>query len=141
VLPLLTLLAAAVLLPACNRGTDSTGQKVDGPVAGSQSRDQELKADTRSAASQAQAGVEDAGAKVAQTARDVTITTAVNAKLVADAKLSAMQINVDTTGGRVSLRGTAPDTASRDRATQLVEAVEGVQSVANELTVQPPASR
>jgi hypothetical protein len=61
------------------------GQKVDGTVAGSQSRDAELKADTRSTARQAQAGGEDAGAKVAQTARDVTITTAINAKLVAEA--------------------------------------------------------
>ena len=49
--------------------------------------------------------------------------------------LSALKINVDTTGGRVVLRGTAPDTASRERATVLASAVSGVVSVENALTV------
>ena len=43
----------------------------------------------------------------------------VNAQLAADPKLSALQINVDTSGGRVLLRGTAPDFTSRERATEM----------------------
>lgn len=67
--------------------------------------------------------------------KDAAITTAVNAKLAQDKSLSALRIDVDTVNGRVSLRGTAPDAAARERATTLASAVDGVVSVDNQLTV------
>lgn len=66
---------------------------------------------------------------------DALITTSVNAELAKDAKLSALRINVDTESGRVALRGTAPDAAAKERATQLASSVKGVISVDNQLTI------
>lgn len=69
-------------------------------------------------------------------AKDAMITTAVNAELARDSKLSALGIDVDTNDGRVELQGSAPDADSRERATQLASSVDGVKSVDNKLTVQ-----
>ena len=75
---------------------------------------------------------EAAGSKVS----DAVITTSVNAQLVKDPALSALKIDVDTSGGRVALKGAAPTEAARDRATQLASAVKGVVSVDNQLRVE-----
>lgn len=118
-----TALAAAVLaalgLAACNKApTEPTvGQRVDG------------------AATEVGKSATEAAGAVADTAKDIGITAKVNAALAGDSKLSAMRINVDTTAGRVTLSGTAPDGASRDRATTLASAVEGVSTVENRLTL------
>jgi len=66
---------------------------------------------------------------------DATITAAVAAELALDKNLSALKIDIETTDGRVALRGTAPSADARDRATLLAEAVKGVRSVDNQLTV------
>lgn len=68
---------------------------------------------------------------------DAAITTAVNAKLVADPELSALKINVDTKAGHVSLMGNAPNAASAARATDLVKGVANVVSVDNKLVINP----
>ena len=73
---------------------------------------------------------------MARDATDAAITAKVTAALAADDRLSALGIDVDTTDGRVALSGTAPDAASRDRATVLAQAVEGVVEVENRLTVR-----
>lgn len=74
---------------------------------------------------------------VGNKSKDLAITAEVNAKLVKDPALSALAINVDTNNGRVVLRGNAPDTAARSRATDLARVVDGVVAVSNELNVQP----
>ena len=73
----------------------------------------------------------EAGDKMA----DATITAAVAAELALDKDLSALKVDIETTDGRVALRGTAPSADARDRATLLAEAVKGVRSVDNRLTV------
>ncbi|MDO9135699.1 BON domain-containing protein, partial [Hydrogenophaga sp.] len=73
---------------------------------------------------------------VAESATDMAITTKVNAALAADDQLSALKIDVDTEAGNVALTGTAPDEASRARATTLTAAVDGVVTVDNRLTVE-----
>lgn len=83
------------------------------------------------AADAARSTGEVAGAKVA----DAIITTEVNAELVKDQTLSALRIDVDTSGGRVALKGTAPNEAARERATLLASAVKGVVSVDNQLKI------
>lgn len=125
------LLAAVTLLAACDRKDDSStaGQKVDKAIASTERKATELGDRAR------EAGKDTADA-VATKARDLTITTSVNAKLAADDRLSALAINVDTVGGRVVLRGTAPDADSRTRATALAKGVEGVSEVTNEISVQ-----
>lgn len=115
----LTLVAAAVAvlgLAACSREETvepTVGQQVD------------------TAIDKAGQMASEAGDKVA----DATITAAVAAELALDKNLSALKIDVETTDGRVALRGTAPTPEARDRATLLAEAVKGVRSVDNQLTV------
>lgn len=92
---------------------------------------------TREAGGNAREGMGNAADAVANKSKDMAITAAVNARLAGDQRLSALSINVDTVGGRVVLRGTAPDTAARARATELVRSVDGVSEVNNELSVQP----
>lgn len=118
--------AAALGLAACNKPAETTaGQRVDGVIADAKQASQEAK----------QAGAQAADAMKGG-AMDATITTKINAALAADDKLSAIRIDVDTSNGRVTLNGTAPDPVSRERATSLASGVEGVTSVDNRLAVK-----
>jgi hyperosmotically inducible periplasmic protein len=95
-----------------------------------------MKNDAKDVAKDMQAAGSQAGQAVSDSASDMAITAKVNAALAADDKLSALKINVDTEAGRVALKGTAPDADSRDRATTLAAAVDGVIAVDNRLVVQ-----
>ena len=120
-----TVIAAALALAACSpRDNQTAGQKVDQTVAAAKAGVEDAKA----AASKA------AGSMTA-TATDATITTKINAALIADDKLKALKIDVDTNNGRVVLSGTAPDAESRERATTLARVVEGVTDVDNRLAI------
>jgi len=66
---------------------------------------------------------------------DAGITAKVKAALIAEKGVSGMSINVDTSGGTVTLSGKVPDQGQVERATQVARAVEGVKSVENRLTV------
>lgn len=119
--------AAMLALSACNKRDDQTvGQTVDRGVASAKAEMKDAKEATK-----------DAAANVGAAARDATITAKINAALVADDQLKALKIDVDTKDGKVVLTGTAPDAGSRDRATTMAKAVEGVVDVDNRLTVQP----
>lgn len=136
----LTLIAAAaatIALAACGQREDATvGQQVDNAVNQTQAAGTELKNDAKDAARDMQAAGSQAGQAMSEGASDMAITAKVNAALAADDQLSALQINVDTEAGRVALKGTAPDADSRDRATTLAAAVDGVVAVDNRLVVQ-----
>lgn len=148
-IPALTaaLLATAVLA-ACGESSDPTlGQRVDNTVnqvsqaanqVGQDAREaaSQVSQDAREVAKEVQASGQQAADVMAQGATDAAITAKVNAALAADDRLSALGIDVDTSNGRVELSGTAPDTASRERATTLAKAVEGVVEVENRLTIR-----
>jgi len=146
--PLFAALAAALALGACSRHEDRTaGQQVDDAVARvEQKADQaksemssaanEAKSSARDAAADAKVAAADAGNKVAAAVNDATITTTINAELAKDTALSATKIDVDTSHGRVALRGSAPTPEAKERATQIAAAVKGVTSVDNLLTVE-----
>ena len=129
--------AATVLIAACGEKVDNTtvGQQVDNATATVQSAATEMKNDAQVAASDMQAAGSKAADSATQSATDMAITTKVNAALAADDQLSALKIDVDTEAGNVALPGTAPDEASRERATTLAAAVDGVVTVENRLTV------
>ena len=95
----------------------------------------EAKQDTREAAQDAKQAAKQASEQAGGAVNDAVITASVNAGLAKDKNLSAVKIDVDTSGGRVALHGTAPDAASRDRATEIAQTVKGVVSVDNQLTV------
>lgn len=120
-------LIASITLVACNnRAVESTGRTAERsvPVTGADKKD----ADDSTKSTAANAGT---------TVADAAITTKINAALVADDQLKALNINVDTRGGKVVLTGSAPDAVSLQRATTLAKSVEGVIEVDNRLAVQP----
>ena len=119
--------AAMLTLSACDKRDDQTvGQTIDKGLAGAKAELKDAKEATKEAASKGGAA-----------ASDATITTKINVALVADDQLKALKIDVDTKDGKVVLTGVAPDAISRDRATAMAKAVEGVVEVDNRLTVQP----
>lgn len=137
---LLTLTATAVLgltLAACGKPDDdrTVGQKIDGAVAAAEQRTEVAKAEARDAAAEVKADAKEATAEARASVDDAGITVAVNAALAGDPKLSALKIDVDTSNGRVELKGSAPDDSSRRRASDLAKAVKGVVAVDNRLVV------
>ena len=118
-LTLLAVLSVSALTACGKRGDDdvAAGQRPDSVV-------------TRSAES-----ASSAVGNVSQATTDMAITAKVNAALAVDDKLKATQINVDTREGQVTLTGAAPDAQSRERATTLATAVDGVKQVNNQLVV------
>jgi hyperosmotically inducible periplasmic protein len=129
---------AVAALAACGRPADdnrTAGERVDSAVAKTERQAGETKESAKSAASNTGQATERTANEVSNKVKDAAITTAVNAKLAQDKGLGALKIDVDTVDGRVSLRGTAPDPAARDRATTLASAVDGVVSVDNQLVV------
>lgn len=137
-LPALTaaLLATAVLAACGESGEPTLGQRVDNTVNQVSQSAVQMGQDAKQAAQEVQAAGEKAADVMTRDATDAAITAKVNAALAADDRLSALGIDVDTTDGRVELSGTAPDAASRERATVLAKAVEGVVEVENRLTIR-----
>lgn len=136
--PLLASLIATVALVACNRAEEprTAGQVLDQTVTQIENKAKEIGADMRAGGEKAADAVAVAGTKTADAVRDAAITVEVKAMLAKDPGLSALRIDVDTTAGRVALRGTAPTAAARERASQLAKAVTGVTGVNNELSVK-----
>ena len=66
---------------------------------------------------------------------DTAITAQVKAKLIADDDLKARNINVDTRQGVVMLTGVVDNAAEIERVNDLIDEVDGVDSIQNNLTV------
>jgi hyperosmotically inducible protein len=66
---------------------------------------------------------------------DATITSSINAKYVKDRQISAVDINVDTYNGVVTLHGNVPSQRTADRAVALARATKGVKKVISRLVV------
>ncbi len=130
-------LAAVFALSACDRNNEerTAGERLDGAVASAERRADETKADVRRESSEAKSDISTAANQAGDKMKDASITTKVNAELARDNDLSALKINVDTAGGNVVLRGSAPNAAARDRATLIAQRVDGVLTVDNQLTV------
>jgi osmotically-inducible protein OsmY len=79
----------------------------------------------------AKAGLSKTGQKI----DDAWITTKVKWFVMRDDTLDKSEINVDTKANVVTLRGTVPTEAGRDRAVMLAKQTEGVKRVVDELKV------
>ena len=66
---------------------------------------------------------------------DAAITASIKADLLKDPFLSALQVEVKTVKGEVTLTGDAASEVSRERATRMASAVAGVKRVNNHITV------
>jgi hyperosmotically inducible protein len=151
-LPASAALVAALTLAGCHKQQGDGAQGVRGPNEDAALAQPDSKVDQKmveaqqaarasgqelkEAGKEAAAELRQAGSQISDRVTDAVITTSVTEELSKDQRLVATKIDVDTTSGRVALRGTAPDAAARDRATQLALGVKGVVSVDNQLVVR-----
>jgi osmotically-inducible protein OsmY len=71
---------------------------------------------------------------------DLWVTTKIQAKYFIDDEVRARNIDVDTQGGVVTLRGTVDSYAIRRQAVALARNTEGVREVRDELQVDPSSA-
>lgn len=71
---------------------------------------------------------------------DAAVTTAVKAKLARDPDVAAIEINVDTYEGVVTLHGSVKTAGAEGRAVQLARSVKGVVSVKSKLVIVSPSA-
>lgn len=142
-------LALVLALSACGKKDDdkTAGQQLDSAISKTQQAAEEAKAKTESSMASAGTALKDAtqnaessakelASKAAETLDDVAITAAVSAGLAKDPDLSAIKINVDTKNGAVTLNGSTPTEAAREKAGSIAKAVKGVNSVENKLVLK-----
>jgi hypothetical protein len=79
------------------------------------------------------------GTKVADATVDARTTAAIKAKLALDSQLSAWDISVDTTAGRVTLAGTVTSPELIQKAMSLALEQDGVDEVISTLQVKADA--
>jgi len=79
--------------------------------------------------------VKGAAQKTADVTTDGSVTTAVKTRLMKDDVARATAIDVDTDDGVVTIRGTVPTQADKDRIGKLVADTTGVKTVKNELKI------
>ena len=84
-------------------------------------------------AAQKKAG--DAADRAGEVISDAAITTAVKSKFLADSDVSGLKIDVDTTDGIVTLKGTVATPAEKRRAMEIAKETNGVKSVKDQLKV------
>ena len=68
------------------------------------------------------------------------LTAEVKARLMADDLTRGININVDSNDGMVTLRGTVPSEAAREKAEEIVMSVDGAATVTNNLVVGDSSS-
>lgn len=143
-------LALVLMLSACDYKQDggkTAGQQLDSAITKTEQAAAEAKAKTESSMATAGTAVKDAAQNVEAAGKDMAgkageklddmaITTAVSAGLAKDPDLSTFKINVDTKNGAVTLNGSAPTEAAREKAGTIAKAVKGVSSVENKLVLK-----
>jgi len=82
-----------------------------------------------------QEGAYDSAKAEGSTARDLWITSAAKMLLMANSETPALEINVDTSDGVVTLFGTVPSERAKQAASDEVRKVGGVKSVNNDLQI------
>lgn len=137
-LKLMSSLAALLALAACDSRQDGTtvGQKVDQTVASAKHAAADVKQAAKQGLDGAAQATQEKSDQVAQKVGDAAITASVNAGLAKDPELSALRINVDTKNGQVSLYGSAPSEAAKQRAQQIAMNEKGVTGVDNQLAIE-----
>jgi len=118
--------AFALGLAACDRNTsaEKVGRDIDRAADKAEKKIDQAKEATSQKLSEAGKSVEDAA-----------LTAKVKSALIAEPGLKALAIDVDTSGGVITLNGTANSDESRDKAVQVAQNVQGVKLVRNNLVV------
>lgn len=136
----LTLIAAAVAtslsLAACGDGRNNDVTRTTRADSPAQSANVTPSDRVTAATSAAANRVEATGEKIAANADDAATTAKVKARLMAEPGIDSLQINVDTTGGRVTLTGEVDTPQHRNRAKELAGSIQGVTGVVDRLTMK-----
>jgi hyperosmotically inducible periplasmic protein len=143
-------LTLALAVTACNKADDgkTAGQKLDSAIAKTEAAAADAKAKTESSMANAGNAMKDAtgkaeesgkntAAKAGDMADDAAITARLASNFAKDPDLSTIKIDVDTKGGAVTLTGSAPTAAAKEKATTIAKGMKGVSSVDNKLVVKP----
>ena len=69
---------------------------------------------------------------------DASITTGVKTRFISDEQVDALDINVDTYEGIVTLNGSVPSKRVEGRAMQIARGVKGVKRVRSKLVIVSP---
>ena len=69
---------------------------------------------------------------------DASITAGVKTRFINDAQVDALNINVDTYEGVVTLNGSVPSKSVEHRAVQIARSVKGVKGVVSKLVLVSP---
>lgn len=132
-------IAVLLALGACGDRNASLTSRTDTAARETRQAANEARQETRDAVTTAREETREAGTATmgaaASTVDDAQIVTKVNMALAADKDLSALKIDVDSKGGVVTLKGTAPSAAAKEKASDLAKNVKDVKSVENQLTV------
>jgi len=88
-------------------------------------------------ASQAVAGASQALGEASEKLGDAAVTAKVKTALLTAADIKAMQIDVDTKDGVVSLKGSQETQAAADRAVSVARGTDGVKAVESQIAVKP----
>ena len=97
-----------------------------------------ISASASTMANNAMASASQALGKAEERLDNGTLTAKVKTALFAAADVKAMQIDVDSKDGVVTLNGTQETAAAVDRAAAVARGTDGVASVDNKLTVKAP---
>jgi osmotically-inducible protein OsmY len=103
--------------------------------------DTERTAKTTGAGAAAAAAGKDTASTAGSAAKDMWITSATKVRLMANDKTPAMDINVDTRDGQVTLFGSVPSAEAKQAAETEAQKVNGVIGVRNELEVVAPKAQ
>jgi hyperosmotically inducible protein len=76
------------------------------------------------------------GEKTGAYVDDAWITSKVKSEMVANKTVQARDISVNTTGGVVTLSGTADSWEESNKAAEIARSVKGVKSVENDIQVK-----
>ena len=77
----------------------------------------------------------DTAGDVGDATKDAALTATVKSKFLADTKISGLKIDVDTRLAVVTLTGTVPTAAEKQRAVAVAKETDGVKKVVDHLTV------
>jgi len=97
--------------------------------------DQEIYNEQSPKTTDAKNAAENTGSRIG----DAWITSAVKTRLLADERTPALDVNVDTTDGHVTLFGMVATQEAKKAAEDDAHKVSGVKTVANELEIVPSA--
>ena len=129
-------IAASLSLAACGENRNDATRPADRPASTSSATTDRMTADASAAANRAAAKADAAGDTVAAKASDAATTAKVKSRLMAEPGIDSLQIDVDTSNGRVTLTGEVDTPEHKARAKELAGSIEGVSGVTDRMVVK-----